>query len=58
MKVIYMQPTIERMSHGKAREVEDLIASGQIKKTEQQIIYLLTIIQDDDTASTTIQTEV
>lgn len=42
------------MSHGKAREVEDLITSGQIKKTEQEIIYLLTIIEDEDRSSTTI----
>lgn len=58
MKVIYMQPTIELMSHGKAREVEDLIASGQIKKTEEGINYLLTIIEDEDTGSTTIQEQV
>ena len=43
MKVIYMQQTLNLMSYGRAKEVEDLIASGEIKKTEQGIIYLLTL---------------
>ena len=43
------------MSNGRAREVEILIASGEVKKTEQQINYLLTIIDDGDS---TIQQEV
>ena len=48
MKVIYMQQTLNLMSYGRAKEIEDLIASGQIKKTEQELIYLLTIIEDGD----------
>lgn len=47
MKVIYMQPTIELMSHGNARQVEDLITSGQVKQTQQGINYLLTIVQEE-----------
>ena len=48
MKVIYMQQTLHLMSHGRAKEVEELIASGEIKKTQQEIIYLLTIVEDGD----------
>lgn len=58
MKVIYMQDTIQLMSHGNAQGIEDLISSGEVKKTEQGINYLLTIIQDEDTRSTAIQEEV
>ena len=56
MKVIYMQPTIELMSHQSARQVDDLITSGHIKQTQEGINYLLTIIEDEDTRSTVIQT--
>jgi hypothetical protein len=38
-----MQETIQLMSHGRAREVEELIASGIVKQTEEGINYLLTI---------------
>jgi len=48
MKVIYMQQTIQLMSHGNARQVEDLISSGQIKQTQEGINYLLTILEDDE----------
>lgn len=58
MKVLYMQDTIQLMSHGKAREVEDLISSGVLKQTQEGINYLLTIIEDGDTTSTTIQSEI
>lgn len=51
MKVIYMERTIALMSHGRAREVEDLISSGEVKKSEQGVNYLLTIIEDEDTGS-------
>ena len=51
MKVIYMEGTIALMSHGRAKEVEDLISSGQVKQTESGINYLLTIIEDEDTGS-------
>lgn len=53
-----MQDTIQLMSHGKAREVEDLISSGVLKQTQEGINYLLTIIEDGDTTSTTIQSEI
>ena len=58
MKVVYMQPTIELMSHENARQVEDLISSGQVKQTQEGINYLLTIIEDEDTRSAIIQTQV
>jgi len=58
MKVIYMQETIQLMSHGRAREVEELIASGIVKQTEEGINYLLTIIEDEDRGSTDVQEEV
>lgn len=48
MKVIYMERTIALMSHGRAKEVEDLIASGEVKKSEQGVNYLLTIEEDGD----------
>lgn len=48
MKVIYMERTIALMSHGRAREVEILIASGEVKKSEQGVNYLLTIVEDGD----------
>lgn len=48
MKVIYMQETLTLMSNGRAREVEDLISSGQVKQTENGINYLLTIEEDGD----------
>ena len=51
MKVVYMQETLTLMSNGRAREVEDLISSGQVKQTESGINYLLTIIEDEDTGS-------
>jgi hypothetical protein len=58
MKVIYMQDTIQEMSKGRAREVEELISSGLIKQTEEGINYLLTIIEDEDTGSPVVQEEV
>jgi hypothetical protein len=55
MKVIYMQHTIQLMSHQNARQVEDLISSGHIKQTQEGINYLLTILEDDeDRSSATI----
>lgn len=58
MKVIYMQETLTLMSNGRAREVENLISSGQVKQTENGINYLLTIEEDEDTGSTIVQEEV
>lgn len=46
MKVIYMQQTLALMSHGRAREVEKIIASGQVKQTLEGINYL--VIEDGD----------
>ena len=54
MKVIYMQETLQLMSHGRARGVEELIASGIIKQTEEGINYLLTIEEDENGSSNTI----
>jgi hypothetical protein len=48
MKVIYMQETLQLMSNGRAREVEELISSGEVKKSEQGVNYLLTIVEDGD----------
>ena len=48
MKVIYMQETLQLMSHGRAKEVEELISSGEVKKSEQGVNYLLTIEEDGD----------
>ena len=48
MKVIYMEQTLQLMSHGRAKEVEILIASGEVKKSEQGVNYLLTIVEDGD----------
>lgn len=54
MKVIYMQQTLQLMTNGRAREVENLISSGEIKQTQQDNNYLVTIIQDEDRAGTII----
>jgi hypothetical protein len=43
-----MQQTLTLMSNGRAREVENLISSGQVKQTQDGINYLLTIIEDGD----------
>jgi hypothetical protein len=48
MKVIYMQETLQLMSNGRAKEVEELISSGEVKKSEQGVNYLLTIVEDGD----------
>jgi hypothetical protein len=48
MKVIYMERTIALMSHGNAKAIEELISSGEVKKSEQGINYLLTIVEDGD----------
>jgi hypothetical protein len=48
MKVIYMQETLQLMSNGRAKEVEELISSGEVKKSEQGVNYLLTIEEDGD----------
>ena len=48
MKVIYMERTIQLMSNGRAKETEILIASGEVKKSEQGVNYLLTIVEDGD----------
>lgn len=53
-----MQETLTIMSNGRAREVEDLISSGQVKQTESGINYLLTIIEDEDRGSSIVQEEV
>lgn len=45
MKVIYMERTIALIP---PREVEQLISSGEVKKSEQGVNYLLTIIDDGD----------
>lgn len=45
MKVIYMERTIALIP---PREVEQLISSGEVKKSEQGINYLLTTIDDGD----------
>ena len=42
------------MANGRAREVENLISSGEIKQTQQDINYLVTIIQDEDRTSTIV----
>lgn len=49
MKVIYMQQTLNIMSHGRAREVEKIIASGQVKQTQDSINYL--VIEDGDSTT-------
>ena len=54
MKVIYMQETLQFMANGRTREVEKLIASGEVKQTEEGISYLLTIIEDEDRGSTVV----
>lgn len=41
MKTIYMQQTLTMMANGKAREVDELIASGEVKQTQDGINYLL-----------------
>lgn len=48
MKVIYMQQTLQLMSNGRAKETEILIASGQVKQTQDGINYLVTIIEEQD----------
>ena len=48
MKVIYMQQTLQLMSNGRAKETELLIASGQVKQTQDGVNYLLTIIEEQD----------
>ncbi len=48
MKVIYMQQTLHLMSNGKAKEVEILIASGEVKKLEEGINYLVTIVEQEE----------
>jgi hypothetical protein len=53
MKVLYMEDTILQLSQIDAQATQELIASGQIKHTEQGKPYL--VIQDGDTA---IQEEV
>ena len=58
MKVIYMQQTIQLMSHGNAQGIEDLISSGVVKQTQEGINYLLTIIEDEHTTGTTIQSQI
>lgn len=55
MKVIYMQDTIQIMSKGNAKGIEQLISSGVVNQTQEGINYLLTIIHDEDRASSTIQ---
>jgi hypothetical protein len=54
MKVIYMQETLQFMANGRTREVENLIASGEVKQTEEGINYLLTIIENEDRGSTVV----
>lgn len=49
MKVIYMEQTLNLISHGRAREIEELIASGQVNQTQEGINYL--VIQDGDTTA-------
>ena len=46
MKIIYMEQTLNLMSHGRAREVDNLVKSGQVKQTQQGINYL--VIHDGD----------
>ena len=58
MKVIYMQETIQLMSKGNAQGIEDLISSGVVKQTEEDINYLLTIVEDEDRGSSIIPQEV
>lgn len=43
-----MEQTLQLMSHGRAKETEILIASGEVKKSEQGVNYLLTIEEDED----------
>ena len=47
MKVIYMEDTILQLSQMDPQATQELIASGQIKHTEQGKPYL--VIQDGDT---------
>jgi len=51
MKTIYMQQTLQLMSNGRYREVEELIASGKIKQIEQGSNYLVITTEDEDRAS-------
>jgi hypothetical protein len=53
MKVIYMEDTILQLSQIDPQATQELIASGQIKHTEQGKPYL--VIQD---GNTTIQEQV
>ena len=46
------------MSHGNAQGIEDLISSGVVKQTQEGINYLLTIIEDEHTTGTTIQSQI
>ena len=43
-----MQQTLQLMSNGRAKETEILIASGQVKQTQDGINYLVTIIEEQD----------
>lgn len=51
MKVIYMQETILEMSKSKALEVEELVRSGEIKKSEEGKNYLVIHIEDGDSTT-------
>ena len=53
-----MQDTIQLMSKGNAQGIEDLISSGVVKQTQEGINYLLTIIEDEHTTGTTIQSQI
>lgn len=45
MKVIYMQDTISIMWN---KQVESLIASGEVKKSEQGVNYLVINVEEEE----------
>ena len=48
MKVVYMQETLQLMSNGRAKETEILIASGEVKRSEQGHNYLVINVEEEE----------
>ena len=49
MKVVYMQETLNLIAHTDPSQVQNLIAAGEVKITQQEINYLLITLQHEDT---------
>ena len=49
-----MQETIQLISHGRAKEVERLISSGEVKQSQEGISYLLIRVEDEDRTGTVV----